>query len=245
MNSNFKIEECTLKEVVSYPGKGNDIEFGAIVDFVIIDQSERKYHIQCQYHPNRLYSYYDKSICGTGESTDESLYDYFTEVYETDKLDETEKEEIADEDNISSWFVENELEALKDFYAREIEDYLGYWCFDINDDCRDDRNELLGLDECTGFFDDVHKLLYTEDAISYEDVKFTIGMHPGQKDRYFIKSKNFTKVVSDGLYICDAVKVSIDAIELNTSDYQALKERIDNMLEECITSKNVYQEYEN
>ena len=41
MNSNFKIEECTLKEVVSYPGKGNDMEFGAIVDYVILDQSER------------------------------------------------------------------------------------------------------------------------------------------------------------------------------------------------------------
>ena len=81
MNPNFKIEECTLQEVVSYPGKGNGMEFGAIVDYVILDQFERKYHIRCQYHPDRLYSYYDKSICGTGESTDESLYDYFMEVY--------------------------------------------------------------------------------------------------------------------------------------------------------------------
>ena len=231
MNPNFKIEECTLQEVVSYPGKGNGMEFGAIVDYVILDQFERKYHIRCQYHPDRLYSYYDKSICGTGESTDESLYDYFMEIYETDQIDDTQKQEIADEDNITSWFVENDLDALKAFYVREIEDYLGYWCFDIDDDCRDDRNELLGLDECTGFFDDVYKLLYTQEPISYEDVEFTIMIHPEQEHRYVIKSENFTHVVSDGLYLCDAVKVSIDAIELDTSDSQALKERIDSMLE--------------
>jgi hypothetical protein len=152
------------------------------------------------------------------------------EVYETDQIDDTQKQEIADEDNITSWFVVNDLEALKAFYAREIEDYLGYWCFDIDDDCRDDRNELLGLDECTGFFDDVYKLLYTQEPISYEDVEFTIMIHPEQEHRYVIKSENFTHVVSDGLYLCDAVKVSIDAIELDTSDSQALKERIDKML---------------
>jgi hypothetical protein len=178
-----------------------------------------------------LYSYYDKSICGTGESTDESLYDYFMEIYETDQIDDTQKQEIADENNITSWFVVNDLDALKAFYAREIEDYLGYWCFDIDEECRNDRNELLGLDECADFLDDVHKLLYTQEPISYGDVEFTIMIHPEQEHRYVIKSENFTHVISDGLYLCDAVKVSIDAIELDTSDSQALKERIDSMLE--------------
>lgn len=159
--ANLKVKDYEIIKS-SFNDDKSDINIKVRFTFEDITGNDWKvFHI---YTFDDMYSYYDRTLCGSEDNIDEWFCDCYCEENDVDS---------DDIDNVYEWLKENDPDSLLQYYEGEVDTNLNYYVYE-DEEYDVSESDPVGIEEMIEYLNDENYIPYSEDDEDCEDVENVI-----------------------------------------------------------------------
>ena len=159
--ANLKVKDY---EIIKSSFNDDKSDVSIKVRFTFEDVTGKDWKVCRIYNFDDMFSYYDRTLCGSEDNIDEWFCDCYCEENDVDS---------DDIDNVHEWLKENDPDSLLQYYEGEVDTNLNYYVYE--DEKYDvSESDPVGIEEMIEYLNDENYIPYSEDDEDCEDVENVI-----------------------------------------------------------------------